>query len=131
MVMDSTPERILEVLGVDDLDIWFPDLAGNLKYRGLLLTDCQDFAHQAGKCFYVVETRPMLEGRDLYKEPVRRFLHAITKRRAILICTLDTKYHAVAFDGHDVLDPMFDKPTALAGYNVQEAWVLGRACGKV
>jgi hypothetical protein len=132
MVLDVAPEKVINLLGHDGQEEWFPLAPPDRRKRGVHIQEIQDLLWELGWRLMLVELMPASApaGRThMYREiwpadrAIERFKRYIDGRWAILIGQVPSgNYHACAWDGEKILDPrgFYDPPD----FSIKEAWVL-------
>ena len=132
MVLDIEPDELIEELGHDGLDVWWPQFNDARKFRGHNMQEIIDCAIRRRIAFFPIDACPMqapvngapqftFESRKYAEE---RFLSYLSGTSAILVGQLPGSNigHAVAWNGERVLDPN-DVFTRLTDFSIKTAWV--------
>ena len=129
MLLDVEPSEIIEILGHDGIDIWWPELAVPNCFRGVhiqeILDVCAHFGY--GLICYQVMPRTSPFGRvdmvrnifevDKALERIDRYL----KEPGLIV----TDVHACAWDGESVYDPN-GMITSIQSVALKEFYLLKR-----
>jgi hypothetical protein len=133
MVLDVAPETILEEIGHDGEQVWWPDLIGSKRKRSFHMQEILDCFIRRNKGLMLVEAYPKIAP-DYEHTPiciwsdalsVDRFFNLIRDRPAILVGHVGSMGHACAWSGSRIYDPngFICKPGE-TDYRILEAWVL-------
>lgn len=127
MVLDIDPEVIIEEIGHDGQEIWYPEQVGCQQKRGIHIQELQTVCATRGKLLAPVEVMPRLgpEGRFIFTEEagILRFLFLINERSGIMI----SENHAYAWDGQILHDPATGSPKQLTDIRIKECWLLAES----
>lgn len=113
MVLDTSPERLIELIGHDGLDQpWLPEDSRQVAHTPDEIQDC---CLALGKCLYPISAYPFstpekgrISPRPIWSQEmaIQRFESHIHGQRGILIgTTMNNVGHAVAWDGESIYDP--------------------------
>ena len=120
MVLDVTAEYMIDMIGHDGSDIWWPKLPEPYNRRAFHIQEIIDCFEEVGRSLTPVDVWPTSKpefqeaglipiARELnFKLPHEmRIREYLSKREGILIGrTSQNKPHAVAWDRHHIHDPM-------------------------
>lgn len=131
MVLGHNVEDLIEHLGHDGMEVWWPEFDDHRQYRSVSMQEIIDVFLQHDVALVPIQAMPLQvadgEHRDprlTYEEPGARFMKHIRSRRAILIGqTEQGNGHAWAWDGKEAYDPrgwMCD----IGMLSLREAWVM-------
>jgi hypothetical protein len=133
MVMNEDPQRLIEEIGHDGMDIWWPQLKSPMCYRGHSISEVIDVSLTRGYRPVRVVAMPYQSpspsmghlAKLTYPDYEQRFIRLLDDQAAILIgMTPENLGHAWAWDGHHVFDPNGFKTTLDANIHIREAWVF-------
>ena len=118
MALDIDANTILEMLGHDGTDIWWPEKTEPLNFRGVHIQECIDVATKMGHGLMPIEFCPMITP-DMKVAPKQiwndtecnvRFQNYLTGNIGVLIGERATPKgnfgHAVGWDGENIYDPI-------------------------
>lgn len=128
MLLDCKPENIINSLGHDGCEIWWPELEAPWSYRGVHMQEILDVVELVGKTLVCYQLMPMsvpigdgLEQKTIYtpQQAMMRFTNAVRLSEGLLI----TDRHACAWDGKKVYDPN-GRIADISDYPIKEFWRL-------
>ncbi len=126
MVLDVEPDTLINEIGHDGLEVWWPQFDDYRQYRSHNMQEIIDCFLRRGKGLAPIDACPMqspdgsaLLARETYVDGPARFMATIKGQRAILIGWT----HAWAWDGEDVYDPRgyFD---VIDNLQLKSAWMM-------
>jgi len=130
MVLDVEPKEITDTLGHNGLEIWWPDLKGNSRFRGVHIQEIIDFVLSKNRALVPIDLWPTIapnlevESRTIYDNARKRFEYYIIGRRGILIGQNKSGAgHACAWSGKEVFDPN-GSVYPLDQFHIQTIWLL-------
>jgi len=130
MLLNEPASFLVEELGHDGMEVWWPELDDHRKFRGHSMQEMIDIFLKRGFTLTPIQSFPMqspgscIEARPTFEEYAERFYKHIAKKRAILIGrTQRGNGHAWAWDGYQVFDPRGSMPN-IHDLAVSEAWVM-------
>ncbi len=130
MLLGITPEQVIETVGHDGSEIWWPQLESPWGQRGIHMQEILDVVEATGQtlvCYQLMPTSvPIDEGlqrRAVFelKRAKERFSLVLGVGPGILI----TARHACAWDGSKVYDPN-GRIEEIQDYRIKELWQLRR-----
>ena len=133
MILSVDPKILIDEIGHDGQDIWWPELKGCQQKRGHHIQEIQDCFIRRGKCLYPVELMPTIHTDSKFKpetifkinNAMERFQIHIAYKTGILIgMNRYNKAHAVAWDGQRIFDPN-GMSYGLEDFRIREIWLVG------
>lgn len=134
MILDTTQENILAEIGHDGSEVWWPNLVGPCRTRGIHIREIINCVLSRGQGIVPLDMYPSTapnsttEPHPLWhsQEAVGRFHNQIKGYRAILVGVNSRGAgHACAWDGSKVYDPARGI-YAIQEFNCRQAWILVR-----
>jgi len=132
MILDENPDTLIEEIGHDGQEIWWPERTGVTRKRGIHIQEIIDCVHARGKALMPIDLFPCCAP-DIDAEPkeiwdrghcMSRFKNMIAFRRGILIGLSESGAgHACAWDGQTVFDPR-GFTCKLEDFTIRECWIL-------
>jgi len=133
MLMDLTPQEIIEIVGHDGQEVIWPQLPVPRCLRGHHIQEMQDVAYAHGHVFAPVEVHPR-SGPQGYPDKwnrvfsasaaEKRFVQMIVGRKALLFGRHSSgENHVCAWDGSMVYDPN-GSIYELERFVLKEAWLF-------
>lgn len=101
MLLDMTPAQVIEEIGHDGSEMWFPDEAQPFDRRGFHLQEILDVFVHRNQFLVVVECYPEIDERLLPMD-LERFHNYLSRFPGILL----SSSHAVAWDGEICWNPI-------------------------
>lgn len=132
MVLDVPPSEIIERLGHDGQEVWWPKHRVPYSFRGVHIQEAVDLCLAYGRGLVLIELYPRTGstmtptvGRILWptEDCEVRFKKTIHQRPGILIGKAQGGGHACAWDGDMVFDPN-GKMYHLSEFKSLECWLL-------
>ena len=109
MVLDQTPEQVIEGIGHNGLEVVWPQLPLPICLKGVHIQEMVDYALECGYAVVEIDALPCNNpiGNDasleieVFPDPVERLTRLLPGRKGI-VCS---NVHACAWDGEKVYDP--------------------------
>lgn len=109
MVLDQTPEEVIEGLGHNGLEVMWPRLPLPYALRGIHIQEMVDYALKCGFAVIEVEAIPCNnplgntddQEMEVFEDPISRLEDHLIGKKAVLT----SLKHACAWDGEKVYDP--------------------------
>lgn len=132
MVLDEEPDVLIEEIGHNGTELWFPGYPVPYNMRGYHMQEFVDVCLARGQALVPIELYPRSASE---KEPTNphmlwsmddcshRFNTMITSKRGILIGRSNHGGHACAWNGKKVYDPN-GRVYSLGNFSIRECWVL-------
>jgi len=137
MIFDCEPSEVIDCIGTDGKDIWWPAARGTDALRGIHIREIQEFAINRGKVLTPIDVTPMIAPQSGEPRPIWESQRCTTslydwiwERRGIVIgSTQSGNGHACALreDGV-IIDPRDGKEHILFDdcINPIQIWVMFR-----
>jgi len=134
MVLNVSTVTIIEEIGHDGTEIWWPKLMAPRNERSIHIDEIQDFAFNRGFAFAPISRNPQSwQGRgtvirDVFSsEDTResRFRHILVGKDAIIFGQMAFLKHAVAWNGEKIYDPN-GRIYPLENFKAEEAYILAK-----
>ncbi len=128
MLLDETPECLVQEIGHDGLALTNPELPEPLCYRGVMIQEIQLCCFRRRKCLApICDVVEAVYGNDERRSRIQILpataLSCLTARGRGLILTTR---HSVAFETGIIYDPKgFSEPIAIRHLLDSEVWFLG------
>ena len=128
MVLEVTPEQLIQSIGHDGEEVWWPEQIGSQKKRSFHIQEILDAARSLNYSFICIDAIPLIgiddfNIKEIYPEPMLRLASWIKDHPGILIVDSGGIGHAVAWDGEQVFDPKgFIK--SVEDYIIESAYLL-------
>ena len=125
MLLNEPMDVLVEELGHDGSEIWWPELFGCMQYRGFHVQEFLDLCYKRGKIIFPVESvltlgfPPIQEAKSIKMDNEKRFKMYTRSFKGILYGLVPSTriFHACAWDRKKVYDPR-GKVTDLASVDL-------------
>lgn len=135
MVLEEDPDELIKEIGHDGQEVWWPDLVGSIRKRGLHIQELQTIFARRGLLLSPIEIMPRSapsirrnEARTIWKPDyaTNRFCNLIQGKKGIIIGAYTSGHmHACAWDGHILYDPN-GLIQNLEDMLIKECWLVSR-----
>jgi len=130
-----TPKEVIEEIGHDGTEVWFPEAKGQSQKRSFHIRELQDLCMSRGLALAEIDMVPFLSPDPNKFEPhtlwppdecFTRFAQAIKKEPALIVSRTDSGTgHLAAWDGEQILDPNgFRSTIEDYNFNIVKAFIL-------